>query len=72
MAWASETALFEACQRTHTPLDCVYIDHVFAEQLAGYDVLFYPHAAIMTADRAAMLTWYVGDEYGLPTSSFFR
>ena len=37
VAWASEEALFEACQRTHTPLDCVNIDHASAEQLAAYE-----------------------------------
>ena len=57
--WASESALFEASQRTHTPLDFVFIDHADDAQLAGYDVLFYPHATIMTAERADMLRRYV-------------
>lgn len=57
--WASEKAIFEAAQCTHTPLDFVYIDHADADRLAAYDVLFYPHASIMTAERADMLKKYV-------------
>ena len=59
VAWASESALFAAAEHTHTPLDYVYIDHATPEQLAQYKVLFYPHATIMTAERADMLKKYV-------------
>lgn len=59
VAWASESALFAAAEHTHTPLDYVYIDHATPEHLAQYKVLFYPHATIMTAERADMLKKYV-------------
>ena len=57
--WASETAIFSACQRTHTPLDYVYLDHTTPEEMAGYSVLFYPHPALMNAERAELLRRYV-------------
>ncbi|MBO5536234.1 MAG: beta-galactosidase [Clostridia bacterium] len=57
--WASETAIFNACQRTHTPLDYVYLDHTTPEEMAGYSVLFYPHPALMNAERAELLRRYV-------------
>jgi beta-galactosidase len=57
--WASEDALFNAAQKTHTPLDFVYLEHATPEQLASYSVIFYPHPSIMTKERAEMLTAYV-------------
>ena len=57
--WASETAIFSACQRTHTPLDYVYLDHTTPEEMAGYSVLFYPHPALMNAERVELLRRYV-------------
>lgn len=57
--WASETAIFNACQRTHTPLDYVYLDHTTPEEMAEYSVLFYPHPALMNAERAELLRRYV-------------
>ena len=57
---ASQKALFEACQLTHTPFDYCYLDHVKeSEELAGYQVLFYPHATIMTEEKKALLEEYV-------------
>ncbi len=57
---ASQKALFEACQLTHTPFDYCYLDHVAdAEELAGYQVLFYPHATIMTEQKKTILEEYV-------------
>ena len=58
VAWASEMAIFSAAQRTHTPLDYVYLDHADLEQLKQYSVLFYPHPVIMTAERAELLRQY--------------
>lgn len=55
----SEKALFTAAQMTHTPMDALYLDHATDADLARYQVLFYPHATIMTAERAAMLERYV-------------
>ncbi len=59
VAWASETALFSAAQRTHTPLDFIYLDHTTPEALKQYKILFYPHPGIMTPERAEMLKQYV-------------
>ena len=59
VAWASEMALFGAAQRTHTPLDFVYMDHTSLEALRQYKVLFYTHPSIMTAERAELLRQYV-------------
>lgn len=57
---ASQKALFEACQLTHTPFDYCYLDHVKeAEELADYQVLFYPHGAIMTEEKKELLENYV-------------
>lgn len=57
---ASQKALFEACQLTHTPFDYCYLDHVKeAEELADYQVLFYPHGAIMTKEKKELLENYV-------------
>ena len=57
---ASQKALFEACQLTHTPFDYCYLDHVKeAEELADYQVLFYPHAAIITEEKKELLESYV-------------
>lgn len=57
---ASQKALFEACQLTHTPFDYCYLDHVKdAEELAEYQVLFYPHAAIVTEEKKELLENYV-------------
>ena len=59
VASVSERALYAAAQRAHAPLDFVYLDHAGPEQLAGYRVLFCPHLAIMTPERAALLSAYV-------------
>ncbi len=55
----SGKALFEAFQQTHTPFDYLYLDHAELKDLERYKVLFYPHASIMNAERAAMLKAYV-------------
>lgn len=56
---ASQNALFAACQHTHTPYDYCYLDHTTLEKLLNYRILFYPHATIMTKERANLLTKYV-------------
>nr|MDD6336401.1 beta-galactosidase [bacterium] len=59
-ARASEDAWFEAAQLAHIGMDYVYLNEDTApEQLAGYDLLVYPHPAIMTPARAALLKGYV-------------
>lgn len=57
---ASQNALFAAAQRTHTPVDFVYLtEGQSLERLKKYKVLFYPHATIMTEERADLLKEYV-------------
>lgn len=57
---ASQEALFEALQKSHTPFDYVYLsDESRAEALQKYQVLFYPHAALMNEHRVAVLRAYV-------------
>ena len=42
--WKSQLGIFEAAQRTHTPMDYIYLrDDITAEDLKPYSVLFYPH-----------------------------
>ena len=55
---ASETALFTAAQRSHTPLDVVYLDHTSPEALEQYKVIFCLHPVIMTPERAELLRRY--------------
>jgi len=55
----SSKGLFAACQKTHTPFDFCYLDHMRAEDLFPYKVLFYPHATIVTQETADKLTAYV-------------
>lgn len=57
--WASDDALFYACQKSHTPFDYCYLDHSTAEDLKKYQVIFYPHAVILNAERVKLLEEYV-------------
>ncbi len=57
---ASQKALFAAAQRTHTPIDYVYLqDYTTVEDLQQYQVLIYPHMTIVTPDQAELLKSYV-------------
>ena len=56
----SQNGLFTALQQAHVPFDYVYMEnHTTAESLKQYQVLFYPHASILTAERIALLEQYV-------------
>ena len=56
----SQDGLFMALQQTHTPFDYVYLrEELSSEALQKYEVLFYPHAAILTEERMALLEAYV-------------
>lgn len=56
----SQNALFVVLQQTHTPFDYVYLeDHTNAGSLRKYDLLFYPHACILTGERMKVLEDYV-------------
>lgn len=57
---ASQDALFVALQQLHAPFDYVYLTEAMTkEDLAGYEVLIYPHATILTEERMALLKEYV-------------
>ncbi len=56
---ASHAAWFNALQKSHTPYDYCYLDHMTVEELSRYKVLIYSHAVILTEESAAKLTVYV-------------
>lgn len=60
----SEDGWFAAAQRTHTPMDILFLRKTGASKttvsdLQKYDLLIYPHATILTEETAAILTAYV-------------
>lgn len=56
----SQNALFTVLQHTHTPFDYIYFERLnSAEELKQYELLFYPHACILTPERAELLEQYV-------------
>ena len=56
----SRKNIYAAAQLAHAPVDIVYMrEGTTAEELKQYEVLFYPHASIMTKERAAVLEEYV-------------
>lgn len=56
----SQKNLFAAAQLLHTPLDFFYLtDSTTAADLQKYDVLFYPHAVILTKEKIQLLEDYV-------------
>ena len=57
---ASDDAWFAAAQLTHTPCDFCYLrPETTVAELRRYDLLVYPHAAIMTPRVSALLRAYV-------------
>lgn len=51
---------FRALEHGHIPFDFVDIrDTTTAEELSGYELVVYPHAAILTEERMAVLRQYV-------------
>lgn len=57
---ASQNGLFTAMQLAHVPFDYVYMEGVSGcDDLKQYDLLFYPHASILTRERMAILEEYV-------------
>ena len=51
--------VFLACQKAHVPYDMRYInDDTDVSELVGYKMVFYPHPAILTEKRAALLRVY--------------
>ena len=58
----SQQSLFLAAQKSHTPMDYVYLrENTTAEDLKKYQVIFYPHPVIVNQQRAAILEEYVKD-----------
>ena len=55
----SENALVNELHRAQIPFDYVYMEKATAEKMAGYEVLFCPHASILTKERIKLLTLYV-------------
>ena len=56
----SENAIFAAAQKSHTPLDYVYLyEEGTSEKLENYEVVFYPHGYMMSEKRAKILEEYV-------------
>lgn len=58
----SEESIFVAAQRSHTPLDTVYLDETSTlDMLKPYKVIFYPHPSIITDERLKLLETYVAE-----------
>lgn len=62
----SNSSLFTALQLNHVPTDFVYMTDVsdektMLERLKQYEVLFYPHATILTKERMELLEAYVAE-----------
>ncbi len=58
--WKSNKEWYKALQRKHIPNDVLYLrKKTTLEELARYDVLIYPHPAIMTDETASLLDAYV-------------
>ena len=56
----SEKEIFVGSELAHTPMDIVYLlDSTDVEELLKYEVLFYPHALILTEKRVELLKQYV-------------
>ena len=56
----SQKNLFAAAQLMHTPVDFVYLtEYTTLSDLQKYELLFYPHAVILTEERMAVLEAYV-------------
>lgn len=60
----SNSSLFTALQLSHVPTDFVYLTNVsekeeMLQKLKQYEVLFYPHATILTKERMELLEAYV-------------
>ena len=56
----SQKNLFAAAQLMHTPVDFVYLtERTTLTDLQKYELLFYPHAVILTKERMALLEDYV-------------
>lgn len=58
----SQKSLFTALQRAHIPFDYLYFEKgIELKDLMKYEVLFYPHASILTKERMELLEQYVAE-----------
>lgn len=58
----SQKSLFTALQRAHVPFDYLYFERgIELKDLMKYEVLFYPHASILTKERMELLEQYVAE-----------
>ena len=58
--WQSNKEWFKALQRKHIPNDILYLrKNTTLEELTQYDILVYPHPAIMRDETASLLDDYV-------------
>lgn len=56
----SQKNLFTAMELLHVPFDYVYLEnHTTLESLRQYEVLFYPHGAILNRERMTLLEEFV-------------
>ena len=55
----SQNALFTAAQKTHTPIDYVYLTDDLSKKLTDYDLVIYPHMTIVDERFIPVLTEYV-------------
>jgi beta-galactosidase len=59
LIWRSETAWFKTLQYNHIPMDYVFLQPKLGiADLLAYEVLIYPHGALMTLETAALLREY--------------
>ncbi|MCL1795890.1 MAG: beta-galactosidase [Clostridia bacterium] len=61
---ASRQGIFAGAQRSHTPIDLLWIrhtntHHTTLDELSRYKLIFYPHATILTRETADLLEAYV-------------
>ncbi len=55
----SEKGIYTAAQLAHIPLDILYLQPTTSlEELSRYEILFYPHATILTEKTCALLKAY--------------
>lgn len=55
----SQHAIFNASQKTHTPIDFVYLSEALADKLSNYDLVIYPHMTIVNEKYIPVLEQYV-------------
>jgi beta-galactosidase len=59
LIWKSEMAWFKTLQYNHIPMDYVFLQSKLTiKDLLSYEVLIYPHGAVMTLETAALLREY--------------